>query len=97
MSDLTSLSIIILGVAIIIMNLAMMRASRRLDARLWRIVKPEIANTAAPTTAELSTRQVCPKCGSTHIEDHPDLFPPKRCLDCGDRWAGLYRTTHPRD
>jgi hypothetical protein len=29
------------------------RRHRRLEADLWRIVKPGIANTAAPTTTEL--------------------------------------------
>jgi len=72
------------------------RRHRRLEADLWRLVKPEIANTAAPTTTELKPpRQVCPRCGSTHIEDNPDRFPPRRCLNCGDKWAGLYRSTRP--
>lgn len=37
--------------------------------------------------------EICPTCGGTVITAS-DRIPPMQCHHCGDRWAGLYHTTH---
>jgi len=59
------------------------RRNRRRDLELWRIVKPEISNTAAPTTIELRTYP-CPRCGSTNLRGHANNQPMGlTCNVCG--------------
>ena len=64
----------------------------RLAAALWERLKPQISNTAAPTTAELECPYPCPRCGSSRLIGHPDNWPAGRtCMECGwIRYADPY-------
>lgn len=42
-------------------------------------------------TVASSRRGVCPRCGSRFVSYHDQTIPPRRCLRCGDVFAGRYR------
>lgn len=56
------------------------------DRELFEILKPHIANTAAPTTSELAPKSPypCPRCGSGRMRGHASNEPQGlTCQDCG--------------
>jgi hypothetical protein len=57
------------------------------DAQPTEADEPQgvVSRPSSPSDAEC-----CPRCGSTNITCE-DTFPPKRCNECGDQWAGIYR------